>query len=56
MITVRGKKVYFKGKDAKRMKQLAKDLGMSVQSAFTGLLWEQIMRFARQGVFKRRNK
>lgn len=53
MITVRGRKVYFKGKDAKLMKGLAKDLGMSPQHTFTGLLWEHIMRLARQGVFRK---
>jgi hypothetical protein len=53
MITVRRNKVYFKGKDARTMKELALSLGMATQDAFTGLLWEAIMRFARQGVFKK---
>jgi len=53
MITVRGRRVYFKGKDEKMMKEMAANLGMSEQDAFTGLLWEHIMRLAREGVFKK---
>lgn len=56
MITVRGKKVTFTGKDRKRMETIAKDLGLNVQTAFTGMLWEHIMRVARWGLFKRNKK
>jgi len=56
MITVRKRKVFFKGKDAVLMKKMAANLGMSEQDAFTGMLWEHIMRLAREGVFKKGKK
>lgn len=52
MITVRGRKVYFKSRDASRFKMAAAHLGLSEQDAFTGMLWEHIMRLAREGLFK----
>ena len=53
MIKVKGRRVFFSGKDEKQIKQIAKDLGMSPQHAFTGMLWEHVMRCARQGLFKK---
>lgn len=52
MIKIKGHKVFFSGKDEKLMRQEAKELGLSVQDTFTGMLWEHLMRVARQGVFK----
>jgi hypothetical protein len=56
MITVRGNKVCFKGKDAEQFKKLAANLGLSEQDAFTGMLWERIMQLARQGIFLKQKK
>ena len=46
-------KVSFTGPEAKQLKEIAKELGMSVQDTFTGLMWEYVMKEARKGVFKR---
>jgi hypothetical protein len=51
MITVRKNKAYFTGKDKKWLEQESKDLGLSIQETFTGMMWEMIMREARKGVF-----
>lgn len=56
MITVRGCKVYFRGKDATVFKAAAKSLGLSPQNLLTGTLWEKIMQYARDGVFLKENK
>jgi hypothetical protein len=53
MITVRGRKVSFSGKDAVKFQKIADDLGMSAEDALTGMLWEKIMQEARAGIFKR---
>ena len=52
MIKVRGRKAIFTGKHARQIHQIAADLGLSEQEAFTGILWEHIMRSARSGVLK----
>jgi len=52
MITVRRNRVYFKGKDAIRFQKAADYLGLTVQDAFTGMMWEHIMRLAREGRFR----
>jgi hypothetical protein len=56
MIIVRGRKVYFTGKDAVRMRKGAASLGLSEKAAFTGMLWERVMQLARQGAFKKAKK
>jgi hypothetical protein len=56
MIKIRGKIVTFTGKDAKRMKMLAGELGLSAQDTLTGCLWEHIMLLARRGVFLEKAK
>jgi hypothetical protein len=56
MITVKGLRVCFKGKDAANMRKIAASLGLSEQTALTGLLWEHVMWLARQGVFKKAKK
>lgn len=50
-IKVKGRIVTFTGKDALFMTKEAKELGLSEQALFTGLLWEAVMRYARNGVF-----
>ena len=56
MITIRKNKVYFKGKDSKQLKEIAEYLGLTPQEAFTGLMWEFIMREARNGTFTKNKK
>jgi hypothetical protein len=51
MITVKGLKVIFTGKDAKQFKSMAKQLGLTPQEALTGLLWEKVIDEARKGAF-----
>jgi hypothetical protein len=52
VIKVKGKIATFTGKDAKHLKEAAADLGLSMQDVFTGMLWEHLMRCAREGFFK----
>lgn len=56
MIIVKGHKVVFTGKDKALLKKGAKNLGMTPQNCFTGLLWEMVMRQARAGEFKNGKK
>lgn len=56
MITVKGRIAHFTGKDAKLLARHAKRLGLSEQDLFTGIMWEMILRQAREGVFKRAKK
>jgi hypothetical protein len=51
MITIRKQKVYFSGKDEVWLEETAASLGLSCQETFTGLMWEHLMRLARQGEF-----
>lgn len=55
MIKVRkdGKTVDLTGKDQKFFANKAKEYGLSMQHVFTGMLWEAVMRMARQGYFKK---
>ena len=48
-----GKRVIFNGKDAILLNNEAKRLGLSTQNLFTGLLWEYLMKKAREGLFKK---
>lgn len=52
MIKVKGNIVTFTGKDAKWLIRESKKVGMSKQAFFTGTLWEDIMRKAREGAFR----
>ncbi len=56
MIKVKGNKVTFTENHALNFMAIAKDLGLTPQDLLTGLLWENIMRLAREGVFKRGKK
>lgn len=56
MIKVRGAKAVFTGKDAELLKKHSIKLGLSEQDTFTGMLWEYIMKRAREGAFKRMEK
>ena len=56
MIKVKGRIVTFTGKDLKNLKELAYKYGLSMQDMFTGVLWETIMRKARDGAFVHGNK
>lgn len=56
MITVKKRVVTFTGKDFKLLKAESKRLGISMQNVFTGMLWEYIMRKAREGVFNGKSK
>lgn len=56
MIKVKGRIVTFTGKDLAFMKKDAKRLGLTPQNWFTGMLWEMVMRKAREGVFNGKNK
>jgi hypothetical protein len=51
MIKIKGNVVTFTGKDGEVFKQSAKAVGMSPQNFFTGMIWEYIMKQAREGVF-----
>ena len=53
MIKIKGLKVTITGQDAIRIIRYAKEVGLSTQDWFTGMLWEHIMELAREGVFKR---
>lgn len=52
MIKIKGRKAVFTGKDAKMIKSTAKSYGMSQQDVFTGVLWEYVMKCARERMFK----
>ena len=56
MITVKGKRAIFTGKDEKMLKAEAKRLGLSIQTCFSGMMWEYLMREARKGTFKNGKK
>jgi hypothetical protein len=56
MIKVKGNKAIFSGKDRKDLIQISKDLGLSVQDTFTGMLWDMVMREALNGTFKKKEK
>lgn len=51
MIKMQGRKMVFTGKEATLIKKHAKEVGMKVDHFVIGVLWEQIMRKAREGVF-----
>lgn len=53
---IKDNKVRFTGKDKKDFLKIAKDLGLSPQDTLTGMLWELIMREARNGKFKKGKK
>lgn len=50
-IKVKGRTATFTGKDKVFMQTRSKELGLSAQDFFTGMLWELIMRKAREGSF-----
>ena len=58
MIKVRkdGKTVDFTGKDYKVLMTESKNLGLTPQQFFSGIMWEHFMREARNGVFKKAKK
>ena len=56
MITIKKRVATFTGKDFKFLKAESKRLGMSMQNVFTGMLWEYIMRKAREEVFNGKSK
>lgn len=53
MIKICEKTAIFTGRDQKQLSAISKELGLSVQDTFTGMLWEFIMQKAREGVFKK---
>lgn len=55
MIKVKGNKAIFTGKDAKLLRKTAKELKMTPQNVFTGMLWEFMMKHAREEALKRDN-
>ena len=55
-VKVKGLNVQLTGKDAKQVQEVADRYGMSVQDVFTGLMWEAVMNWARQGAFKGESK
>jgi len=56
MIKTKGHKVTFSGEDLAILKRESKRLGLSPQNWFTGMLWEMVMREARNGAFKKDKK
>jgi hypothetical protein len=56
MIKVKGRIVTFTGKDAIWLKRESKALGLSQQDFFTGMIWEALMRSAREGAFLEKAK
>jgi hypothetical protein len=55
-VKVKGLDVKITGKDAVKLQEVADRYGMSVQDTFTGLMWEAVMNWARQGIFKGESK
>ena len=56
MIIAKGNKVTFTGKEEKVLKREAKKLGLPIQTLFSGMMWEMVMREARKGVFLEKTK
>ncbi len=56
MIKVCGKRAIFTGRDQKQLLDISKELGLSVQDTFTGMMWELVMKKAREGLFKKEVK
>jgi hypothetical protein len=52
MIKVKGKQAIFTGKEAIQLKKLAKLYNLSIKDCFTGMMWEFVMRKAREGLFR----